>query len=117
MYLEPIDPDCRKFLKAMRKHMAKHKSAAISTQELIKVLDWELENIYRVADFLEEMHIIRIDETENMYCGFRPTQLGWRYNRYRWYNFKHTFIFSVLLPLVISAISGALTSLLMLSLK
>lgn len=117
MYLEPIDPDCRKFLKAMRKYMAKHRSAAISTNDLIMALGWDYEIVCRVADFLEELHIIKIDSTDNMYCGFYPTQLGWRYNSYRWYNFKHTILFSVILPLFISAISGVLTSLLMLNLK
>lgn len=117
MYLEPLDPECRKFLKAIRNAMVKHKFKAVPASKLEEALKCDYDDICRIAEFLEELHIVKIDKYDSIYEGFRLTQRGRMYNRYRWYDFKQTVFFSIILPLIISAVSGALTALLTLNLQ
>lgn len=118
MYLQPIDPECRKFLKCLKTAQTKSKKISVEFSEMEKLMDMERSDIIRIAAFLEEMRIIVIDCYDTGgFAGFHTTQLGRFYNRYRWYDFKKTALFSILLPLIISAVSGALTALLTLLLQ
>ncbi len=113
MFLQPIDPECRKFLKCLKKLQIKSGNPSVEIAEMEQMMNEDRSVIIRIADFLEELRIIAIDTYDSgSYAGFHVTQLGRYYNRYRWYDFKKTVLFSIILPLIISAVSGALTALL-----
>ena len=113
MNLQPIDPECRRFLKCLKRAQIKSGNPSVEISEMETLMNMETSEIIRIADFLEELRIITVDCYQNGGCaGFHNTQLGRYYNRYRWYDFKKTVVFSTVLPLVISAVSGALTALL-----
>ncbi len=118
MYLQPIDPECRRFLKNLREEQTASQSQTVDFETMAERMNMKEYEIIRIADFLSDMRIIVIDSYENGgYAGFHISQLGRFYNRYRWYDFKKTVLFSIILPLIISAVSGALTSLLLLLLQ
>lgn len=118
MYLEPIDPQCRKFLRALKKAQIKSGKITVEVEEIERLTNFTCADIARIAEFLSDMRIIKIDCFDTGgYAGFHLTQRGMMYNRYRWYDFKKTVIFSIILPLIISAVSGSLTALLTLTLQ
>lgn len=118
MFLQPIDPECRRFLKCLKSAQTKGKIQTVEISEMEELMEKDSAEIIRIADFLEEMRIITIDRYDTgAFAGFHTTQLGRFYNRYRWYDFRKTVLFSIILPLIISAVSGALTALLTLFLQ
>ncbi len=113
MYLEPIDPECRKFLRALKRAQLKSGLETIEIDTVTEMTKYKRNVVCRIAEFLEDMRIIGIDKYDTGgYAGFHLTQRGRMYNRYRWYEFRSTVLFSIVLPLIISAVSGALTALL-----
>lgn len=60
MYLQPIDPECRKFLKCLKTAQSKSKKISVEFSEMEKLMDMERSDIIRIAAFLEEILSVEI---------------------------------------------------------
>lgn len=112
-----IDPECKRFLKAVKKICTSQNTDTAFIEALEAETKLSRQHLCDIADFLESLHIVTVDyysdNTGNkVIAGVHPTQLGRHYLRYRFQDFTKTVLFSIILPLIISAVSGSLTSLL-----
>lgn len=110
--LEPLDKECRKFLKTLRKLAEKTQRSHVLVEDIGEKGGFSEDTMCSIIEFLCELRILKCDNCGGDYCTVYLTQRGRHYTAYRWYEFKKTIVFSILLPLIISAISGALTALL-----
>lgn len=109
-----IDPECKKVLRAARKICEENNRDTAEIEEIAKRTKYRERVVVSVAEFLENRGVVIIDEySDGNPAGIHPTQLGRHYCRYKARDFLKTVFFSVILPLIVSAISGALTTLLL----
>ena len=109
-----IDPECKKVLRAVRKICEENSCDTASIEEIAERTKYRERVVISVAEFLENRGVVIIDEfSGGTPAGIHPTQLGRHYCRYKARDFLKTVFFSVILPLIVSAISGALTTLLL----
>lgn len=109
-----IDPECKKVLRAARKICEENNINTAEIGEISERTGYREFTVVTVAEFLENRGVIVIDEYgDGSAAGIHLTQLGRHYCRYKVRDFLKTVFFSVILPLIVSAISGALTTLLL----
>lgn len=109
-----IDPECRNVLRAVRKICEENNSKTADIGEISERTGYREFVVITVAEFLENRGIVVIDEYGGgNAAGIHLTQLGRHYCRYKARDFMKTVFFSVILPLIVSAISGTLTTLLL----
>lgn len=110
--LEPIDRECKNFIKALRKTAEKTRHAHVCVDDIGDLTGFDEDTLDAIIEFLAELHILKSDDERGGYTTVYLTQKGRHYAAYRWYEFRSTILFSIVLPVIISAISGVLTALL-----
>lgn len=111
--LEPIDRECRIFIKALRKTAEKTRRAHVLVEDIRQRTGFGDDTLDAIIEFLVELHILKSNDERGGYTSVYLTQKGRHYAAYRWYEFRSTILFSILLPFIISALSGVLTALLL----
>lgn len=110
--MQYIDKGCRRFLKVVKKISISQNTDRVRVADIAQAMKCSEFEVDVIIEFLIDLHIIKVDSCGGEYTAVHLTRLGLCYNAYRWSDFKKTVLFSIILPLIISAVSGSLTSLL-----